>query len=232
MTTANFLPLLAEKQQLGRFFAPGEDRRGAAPLLILTDGLWRRQFGANPAIVGQTTRLNGNDFTVVGVLPREFKLLFPDSRMAEVQVFIPFLNDLEKQSRDTGYIRMVGRLRRGFTVAQAQGEAETIASQLRREAKEYAEQSLHLSVLSLQEDDVRPVQPALVSLFAAVVLVLLVTCANVANLLLSQAVEGMKLLFARPWARREGALSVNFSQKTYSLDALEEQPRWGLDGRL
>jgi len=69
MTTANFLPLLAEKQQLGRFFAPGEDRRGAAPLLILTDGLWRRQFGANPAIVGQTTRLNGNDFTVVGVLP-------------------------------------------------------------------------------------------------------------------------------------------------------------------
>ena len=107
--------------------------------------------------------------------------------MAEVQVFIPFLNDLEKQSRDTGYIRMVGRLRRGFTVAQAQGEAETIASQLRREAKEYAEQSLHLSVLSLQEDDVRPVQPALVSLFAAVVLVLLVTCANVANLLLSRS---------------------------------------------
>jgi len=104
-----------------------------------------------------------------------------------VQVFIPFLNDLEKQSRDTGYIRMVGRLRRGFTVAQAQGEAETIASQLRREAKEYAEQSLHLSVLSLQEDDVRPVQPALVSLFAAVVLVLLVTCANVANLLLSRS---------------------------------------------
>ena len=187
MTTANFLPLLAEKQQLGRFFAPGEDRRGAAPLLILTDGLWRRQFGANPAIVGQTTRLNGNDFTVVGVLPREFKLLFPDSRMAEVQVFIPFLNDLEKQSRDTGYIRMVGRLRRGFTVAQAQSEAETIASQLRGEAKEYAEQSLHLSVLSLQEDDVRPVQPALVSLFAAVVLVLLVTCANVANLLLSRS---------------------------------------------
>ncbi len=80
LTTANFLPLLAEKPQLGRFFAPGEDRRGAAPLMILTDGLWRRQFAANPGIVG-------------------------------VQVFIPFLNDLEKQSRDTGYIRMVGRLR-------------------------------------------------------------------------------------------------------------------------
>jgi predicted permease len=187
LTTANFLPMLAEKPQLGRFFAPGEDRGGAAPLIILTDGLWRRQFGANPGIVGQTTRLNGNNFTIVGVLPRDFKLLFPDSRMADVQVFIPFLNDLEKQNRDTGYIRMVGRLRRGVTVAQAQSEADSIASQLRGEAKEYAEQSLQLSVLSLQEDDVRSVQPALVSLFAAVVLVLLVTCANLANLLLSRA---------------------------------------------
>jgi putative ABC transport system permease protein len=187
LTTANFLPLLAKKPQLGRFFASGEDRRGAAPLLILTDGLWRRQFGANPGIVGQTARLNGNNFTIVGVLPRNFKLLFPDSRMADVQVFIPFLDDLEKQNRDTGYIRMVGRLRRGVTVAQAQSEAESIASQLRGEAKEYAEQSLHLSVLSLQEDDVRSVQPALISLFAAVVLVLLVTCANLANLLLSRS---------------------------------------------
>ena len=186
-TTANFLPLLAEKPQLGRFFATGEDRRGAAPLMILTDGLWRRQFGGNPGILGQTARLNGNDFTVVGVLPPDFKVLFPDSRMADVQVFIPFLNDLEEQNRDTGYIRMIGKLRRGLTVRQAQSEAESIAAQLRSEAKEYAEQSLHLSVLSLQADDVRLVQPALVSLLAAVGLVLLVTCANVANLLLSRS---------------------------------------------
>jgi hypothetical protein len=102
-TTSNFLPLLAEKPQLGRFFAPGEDRSGAAPLMILSDGLWRRRFGANPDIVGQTAQLNGNDFTVVGVLPRDFTLLFPDGTgvMADVQVFIPFLDDLEKRKRDT-----------------------------------------------------------------------------------------------------------------------------------
>jgi predicted permease len=186
-TTANFLPMLTERPQLGRFFAPGEDRGGAAPLLILTDGLWRRQFGGNPSIVGQTVRLNGNNFTVLGVMPRDFKLLLPDSRMADVQVFITFLDDLEKRPRDTGFLRMVGRLRRGVTVTQAQSEAESIATQLRGEAKEYAEQSLHLKVLSLREDDVRAVQPALVSLFAAVVLVLLVACANVANLLLSRS---------------------------------------------
>lgn len=188
-TTANFLPLLADKPQLGRFFAPGEDRSGAAPQMILTDGLWRRAFGANPGIIGQTARLNGNQFTVVGVLPRNFKLLFPDGSgvMADVQVFITFLDDLEKRDRNTGFLRVVARLRRGVTVAQAQSEAEGIATQLRGEAKEYAEQSLHLTVASLQDDDVRLVRPALLSLFAAVGLVLLVTCANVANLLLSRS---------------------------------------------
>ena len=188
-TTANFLPLLAEKPQLGRFFAPGEDRRGAAPLMILTDGLWRREFGANPGMIGQTTRLNGNDFTIVGVLPRDFKLLFPDGSgvVADVQVFIPFLDDLEKRNRDVGFLRMIGRLRHGVTVGQAQSEAETIASELRSEAKEFADQSLHLTVASLQAEDVRLLRPALLSLFAAVGLVLLVTCANVANLLLSRS---------------------------------------------
>jgi|SRR5579859_947290 len=188
-TTANFLPLLAEKPQLGRFFGPGEDRSGAAPLIILTDGLWRRAFGSNPDIIGQTTRLNGNDFTIIGVLPQDFKLLFPDGSgvVADVQVFIPFLDDLEKRPRDVGFLRMVGRLRPGMTVAQAQSEAEPIAAQLRGEAKEYANQSLHLTVASLQADDVRLVRPALLSLFAAVGLVLLVTCANVANLLLGRS---------------------------------------------
>lgn len=188
-TTSNFLPLLAERLPLGRFFAPGEDRSGAAPLMILADGLWRREFGANPGIIGQTARLNGHDFTIVGVLPRDFRLLFPDASgvVADVQVFIPFLDDLEKRNRDVGFLRMIGRLRRGVTVGQAQSEAETIAAELRGEAKEYADQSLHLTVASLQADDVRLVRPALLSLFAAVGLVLLVTCANVANLLLSRS---------------------------------------------
>ena len=98
---------------MGRFFAPGEDRRGAAPLIILADGLWRREFGANPGIVGQTARLNGNDFTIVGVLPRDFKLLFPDASgvVADVQAFVPFLDDLEKRNRDVGFLRMIGKLR-------------------------------------------------------------------------------------------------------------------------
>jgi predicted permease len=186
--TANFLPLLADKPQLGRLFAPGEDRSGSPPQVILTDGLWRRQFGADPAIVGRLARLNGNNFTVVGVLPLDFRLLFPDGSSVppDVQIFVPFLDDLEHQSRDQGYIRMIGRLRRDVTPLQAQAEAESIAAQLRSEFKDFSEQGLHLTVLSLQGDDVRAVRPAILSLFAAVALVLLIACANVTNLLLSR----------------------------------------------
>jgi predicted permease len=186
-STSNFLPLLLEKPQLGRFFGPDQDHYGAAAEMILTDGLWRRQFGADPNIIGRTARLNGDDFTVIGVLPPDFRLMFPENRMADVQVFISFRDDLRNRKRDTAFLRTIGRLRPGFTVAQAQSEAEAIAAQLRSEAKEYAEQSLQLSVVSLQADDVKPVQPALLTLFAAVGFVLLVTCANIANLLLARA---------------------------------------------
>jgi predicted permease len=189
MVTANFLTLLADKPQFGRFFAPGEDRGGSHPLMVLADGLWRRQFGANPAIIGQTVRFNGHSITVVGVLPRDFKLLFPDSASVppDVQVFIPFPYDLEKASPDQGFIRMIGRLCKGTTLTQAQSEAESISTQLRGEFKDFAEQGLHLSVLSLQSEDVRLVQPALLSVFVAVALVLLIACANLANLLLSRS---------------------------------------------
>ncbi|MBV9885313.1 MAG: ABC transporter permease, partial [Acidobacteria bacterium] len=187
--TANFLPLMTQQPEIGRLFLPGEDRGGSPAQMILTDGLWRRQFGANPNVIGKPARLNGNDFTIIGVLPPDFHLLFPDGTnvMADVQVFITFHDDLEKRERDTGFLRLIGRLRRGVTVQQAQNEAETIAAQLRQEAKEYSEQSLHLTVASLQREDVSAAEPALIFLFAAVGLVLLVTCANVANLLLARA---------------------------------------------
>src|ERR1700682_3306455 len=170
MVTANFLSLLADKPQLGRLFATGEDRGGSPPMMILADGLWRRQFGANPTIIGQIAHFNGHSFTVVGILPRDFKLIFQDGASVppDVQVFTPFPFDLEKGSPDQGFIRVIGRLRKGTTLTQAQGEADSISSQLRGEFKDFAEQGLHLSVVSLQSEDVRLVQPALLSVFAAV----------------------------------------------------------------
>jgi putative ABC transport system permease protein len=187
--TANFLPLLAEKPQLGRFFSVEEEHFGAPRVVIMTDGLWRRQFGADPGIIGKPIRLYNNNFTVVGVMAPEFKLIFPDDASVppDVQVFTPFTGDLAKQSRTVGYIRMIARLRKGATLAQAQSEAAGIAAQLQSGFKEFADQGLRLQVFSLHDDDVRNVRPAILALFGGVALVLLISCANVANLLLARA---------------------------------------------
>jgi predicted permease len=187
--TANFLPLLAEKPQLGRFFSPDEQHSGGPPVVILTDGVWRSQFGADRGIIGRSIRLYNADFTVVGVMAPDFRLLFPDDVHVppDVQVFIPFFGDLEKQSRTVGFIRTIARLRKGATIAQARSEAERIAGELRSSFKEFADQGLHLQVNSLHEDDVRNVRPAIVALFGGVGFVLLISCANVANLLLARA---------------------------------------------
>ena len=189
LVTQNFLPLLVGQPQLGRLFLPEDQRAGASPVMILSDGLWRRQFGADPSIVGKPLRIGGGSVTVVGILPRDFKLIFPDDASVppDVQVYVPFQGDLAKESRSQGYIRMLGRLKPGANVAQAQAEVESIASELRGSFKEFADQDLHLRVVSLQGDDVRSVRPALLALFGAVGLVLLIACANVANLLLSRS---------------------------------------------
>jgi predicted permease len=186
--TANFLSLLAKQPQLGRFFSPADEHSGSAPVVMITDGLWRRQFGADRGIVGKPIRLYNADFTVVGVMPRDFKLIFPDdaSVPSDVQVFIPF-GDLSKERRNVGFIRMIARLRKGVTVAQAQSELSGIADQLRSSFKEFADQGLRLQVFSLHGDDVRNVRPAILALFGGVALVLLISCANVANLLLARA---------------------------------------------
>src|SRR5262249_5857982 len=164
-------------------------RGGGPPLMVLADGLWRRQYGADPAIIGKTVHFNGNSFTVLGVLPRDFKLLIPDGHGVppDVEVFMTFRSDLEKQDRSTGYIRTIGKLRKDASIAEARSEAESITTQLRSEFTEYTEQGLRLSVASLKEEDTSAVKPALLALFVAVGLVLLITCANVANLLLSRS---------------------------------------------
>jgi putative ABC transport system permease protein len=191
LVTANFLGILGTNPQLGRLFAPGEQGPSAPFMAILSDGLWRRRYGADPHMIGRAVRLNGQLATIVGVMPPGFKIIFPEGSSVppEMDAFVPFRSQLASDPPDQSYLRVIGRLRSGVTIPQAQQELETIAAHLRSKFTAFVEPPLGLQVVPLQGDLVRNIRPALLALFGGAGLVLLIACANVTNLLLSRANE-------------------------------------------
>ena len=191
MVTANFLGILGSNPRLGRLFVPGEEGPGAPFVAILSDGLWRRRYGADPRLIGRAVRLNGQPTTIAGVLPAGFKIIFPEGSSVppEMDAFVPFRSHLAGDPPDQSYLRVIGRLRDGVTIPQAQQEIETIAAHLRSKFTTFVEPPLGLQVVPLQGDLVRNIRPALLALFGGAGLVFLIACANVANLLLSRASE-------------------------------------------
>jgi putative ABC transport system permease protein len=189
--SSNFLSLLSLQPRAGRLFLPEEEGSRTAPVAVLSYDLWRRRYGADPKLIGQSIHVSGHPCTVVGVLPAGFKLIFPDGASVppDVDIFVPFKWELATQPRDQSYIRTIGRLREGATLRQGQAELDNIAAQLRSGFTEYSSQNLHLHAESLQRDVYRNARPALLALFAGTGIVLLIACANVSLLLLSQANE-------------------------------------------
>jgi putative ABC transport system permease protein len=187
--TDNFLSVLGAHPALGRLFVPQDDVKGAAPTIILSDGLWRRRFGADPRILARSIRVDGQAVNVIGVMPPDFRLIFPEDANIppDTQAFMTFRDDLAQQPRDSNYLRVIGRLQPGATIQQASAEAHSLSSQLRAEYLVDAKQGEDFEVLPLQEDTIRGIRPAVLALSAGVGLVLLIACANVASLLLSRA---------------------------------------------
>jgi putative ABC transport system permease protein len=173
--SGDFFPALGVQPILGRTFVPDEERASAPPVTVLSYGLWRR-LGGDPHLLGSTVRFDREVFTVVGVMPRGFS--FPN----DSELWFPFAAD-EAQSRGDHSYRVIGRLKAGVTVAQAQSEMQTIAARL-SQLHPQENDGISANVVPLLEQTVGEARRALLILLGAVSCVLVIACANVANLML------------------------------------------------
>jgi putative ABC transport system permease protein len=172
--------LLGIQPVAGRSFREEEDRPGAPPAAIISEGLWKRRFGGDPSLIGRHLTLNDTVYTVVGIAPASLAILAPGD------IWTPLIIDPAHEQRLNHLITTVARLKRGVTLQQAQAEMDTVAYRDGQQFPEVRDWGIQLQTFfSLFVSD--QLQTALLVLLASVVLVLLIACANVANLLLSRA---------------------------------------------
>src|SRR5437868_1426776 len=183
--TSSLLPVLGVRPAFGRWFSREEEEPGHGNVVVVGRALWRRRFGGDPAVVGQTVQISGTPFTVVGVLAEELEL--PESFDAWRP--LPFPPDqLTSTARSARFLRVIGRLARGSRLADARAELALVSARLRSSfpAVYPGDAGFEMAIVPLLDQMVGAVRLTLWMLFGAVVLVLLIACANVGNLLLAR----------------------------------------------
>jgi putative ABC transport system permease protein len=178
--TADFFSVLRVQPLLGRGFLPEEDRRGGPRVVVLSHGFWQRRFGSDRNLLGQSLMLNGQDYTVVGIAPPHLRL------PSGVDLWVPLAMDLAQTGRRADFLLVLARLKPGVNLDQARADMNTITARLQQQYPE-TNSGWRADLVPLQEQIVGDIRTTLLVLLAAVGFVLLIACANVANLLLARA---------------------------------------------
>jgi putative ABC transport system permease protein len=191
--SANGFAILGQRPVLGRDFAADDDRRGAAPVVLIGHGLWQNRYGGSPSIVGRTIRVNDVPATVIGVMPEGFKFPFNN----DLWLPLGMINGLEEQRRNARNLQAFGRLAPGVSRQQAQSELINIARRLEAENPD-TNKDIQPRVQTFNEQqNGGPIRTVFLSLMGAVAFVLLIACANVANLLLARSTNRAREISVR-----------------------------------
>jgi putative ABC transport system permease protein len=186
VVSPSFFPLLGVQAQVGRVFLPEEGRLGRQRVVLLSDGLWRRRFGADPAVLGRSLVMNEQSYRIVGVLPRGFHF----SQDAEMWTPLAFTaNDLSPDNRGSHGLRVIARIKPGLSLEQARADMAVVSQRIIDQNPKYPYKFYHFGVIvvPLLEQQIGDIKLALWIMMGAVALVLLIACGNVANLLLARA---------------------------------------------
>ena len=184
MISAGFFPTLGVTPVLGRNFRTDDDRAGAAPVVMLGGGLWKRKFGSSPDVIGKSLALNGASYTIVGVVPPSFNFYGSERDLYTPAGQWTDPSFLDRRIEVSAHA--IARLKPGVTLAQAKADMDAISGNLAAAYPE-ADKDIGLNLVSMKQDIVGNVQPFLLVLLAAVGFLLLIACANVANLLLARS---------------------------------------------